>query len=933
MSLSPSVHKTGEPLPPHAGSGVYGEAKVRVEKLLWSLPRGEQPSGVRVLGVWWGDDGVGAPVFNVAHTLQRTLSTTVTHAVAVRDEAFWKYLSDMAARGGGYSLLLMSPQPRKKRVSLASPSSPFEAVAAQYRHLPGTLLGVAQVDLTTLAHGKAVQGYFSAVDAAGAEVARLKLKAWASVGSKDLSGPAEDPPAQLRQAQQQPSPRESNGSRHGAAGRADAGEGAPSPPRPPRSAEPVAAAAAAAATEASPSARQQLPPPQASSSRQSLGADTASVTVPAVSSLASGRSRSEDTAAAAAALHGDGDGDGDGDALDSVYRRALQMKRQLQKTSQLTTVDSYEASLVNDAREEDRLRALQRGGDTGTGVGIGVGGGGGGAARLGDLPTPVYLPHLLGGDLSSGDEDDDLTADLDASYDAAAVPAQASFLDEDGDRSRAQARGRLLADDAAAAATRRQQQHDAAAAAAAAALQPQPAGAVSSLLTQAAHRPRVLVVYLGGVVVLRPADVQAGRTLKVRYLSSADVLFKGAGGSCATAFAGGDGLRAVSGMPWAGEALPLLPSGEAELRTPLRTCFETLRVEAASHVVLEFVLGNEGGYDTCLGIVDLPAAGFLPHPPTTLPRVVVTDPMTNTPALVVHAAAALLLTEEAPCRAPEPLPQPPQEAADAAPKQKEQDARDMRVWVEGSGNVDAHTHVRTQVHAVEVVHTYTGGVDAAAAPGAAAAAAAAATQRRITVTNVRCDGLPMVAEADSDAGGAEVAPSCCVAFGSAGDGAAASSVHEHTCEPEWGGEAFETVVEDGAVLATLYHVPHDGVPAVLATACAEVPFALPRPQAVCLPLHPPQEAYLQGDGTHPASIGTLSFTLTEAVSAAAPAVAYAAPPPPALHRPLAKQPQQQQRQPAQSSRVDDSIGLPALSLQLDSLTADLHRRLSALGGE
>eukprot|EP00754_Rhynchopus_humris_P007950 Rhum_TRINITY_DN13630_c1_g1::Rhum_TRINITY_DN13630_c1_g1_i1::g.62215::m.62215 len=470
MSLSPSVHKAGEPLPPHAGSGVYGEAKVRVEKLLWSLPRGEQPSGVRVVGVWWGDDGVGAPVFNVAHTLQRTLSTTVTHPVAVRDEAFWKYLGDMAARGGGYSLLLMTQQPRKKRVSLASSSpSPFEAVAAQYRHLPGTLLGVAQVDLTALAHGKAVQGYFSAVDAAGAEVARLKLKAWASVGPKDLSGggsgPAEDPPpAQPRQALQQPPPprdaSSSNGSRH-------APSPSPSPPvaRPPRSAEQPAAAAVA-----SPSAQ------QASSSRLSVGADTASITAPPASSLASGRSRSEDTTAAAsasaAALR---DGDCDGDALDSVYRRALQMKRQLQKTSQLTTVDSYEASLVNDAREEDRTRALQRGGDADAG--------GAGAARLGELPTPVYLPHLLGGDLSSGDEDDDLTADLDASFDAAAtaVPQArgASFLDEEGDRSRAQARGRLLADDAAAAAARRQQQHDAAAAAAAAALQAQPAGAVS----------------------------------------------------------------------------------------------------------------------------------------------------------------------------------------------------------------------------------------------------------------------------------------------------------------------------------------------------------------------------------------------------------------------------------------------------------------------
>eukprot|EP00755_Sulcionema_specki_P026531 Sspe_Gene.85861::Locus_56606_Transcript_1_1_Confidence_1.000_Length_625::g.85861::m.85861 len=149
MSLSRHAVKNGASLPPRVADEQLGEVRIRIDKLLWNHPLGEQPKS-RVTVRWWGDN-LPSPEFHVATSLQSTQSTTVVFPVCTDQASFSRYLSAVSDHNG-FRVEVVDWTKRK-------------------------LLGTAVVDLAPLSRTHPVQGYFKVLTPDGSAIATVRMKA------------------------------------------------------------------------------------------------------------------------------------------------------------------------------------------------------------------------------------------------------------------------------------------------------------------------------------------------------------------------------------------------------------------------------------------------------------------------------------------------------------------------------------------------------------------------------------------------------------------------------------------------------------------------------------------------------------------------------------------------------------------------------------
>ena len=167
-SLSPHVVKDGCSLPPLISSAAVGEVRVRIDKLLWSLPKSEHPVRCRTTARWWGSPE--SPEFNISNSLQKTLATSVVFPVKVDKQNFGRYLRDCHEQDSF-------------RIIISKDSRGREQIAE------------AEIDIRPLIKGRTVSGFFAARDDTGKELAKLKVKITIQYHSKQQG----DPPQQQQQ--------------------------------------------------------------------------------------------------------------------------------------------------------------------------------------------------------------------------------------------------------------------------------------------------------------------------------------------------------------------------------------------------------------------------------------------------------------------------------------------------------------------------------------------------------------------------------------------------------------------------------------------------------------------------------------------------------------------------------------------------------------
>ena len=561
MSLSPNAFKEGECVPPLVKEGDYGWVKVRVEKLLWNLPRSDQPLGVKVVGAWWGTDAqkvalAGGADFNVATSLQRTLATTVTHKVRCSLDAFTQYVGDMTRIGGGYKVILLIPEKRPRQVSFSPQRNQYKAFAE------------ASIDFASLSHHKSVQGFFSVYDPSGTEVARIKLKAWGQISQTDQSPPS------TRGA---PTP-------------------SPLPPPPPAPAPAPPIEIQREPEEPSPHGEPRMPSISTGSVAPSVVPSVIPSGMPsAIPSVGGDIVRSQPSSHTSRPQS---------DSLDHVYERALHVRQALQRTLDSNSVDTYGASLQE-------------------GVGIGVP-----AATPSEaypaLPPPIYVPHILEGEVSSCEEEssyEELPVEPPIRHTVPhTIPQRETTLREES----------VVVD------------------------QTVPLGDdVGGCLYGGA---KILTVYLGEMRLLRENDIRMAGKIRVRILASEGLVYGGVARKRVE-----DSCVLVPKLPF---VAPLIGEGRDGGRVwgghedchADVFCCGVLACPRDAHVVLEFTLLSTGGFETCLGVLDFAAPSFLSYPPDTAPQLSVVDPLTSTPSMYTRSCVAFLDPSEAtvPCRLERP---------------------------------------------------------------------------------------------------------------------------------------------------------------------------------------------------------------------------------------------------------------------------------------
>eukprot|EP01063_Lacrimia_lanifica_P029047 TRINITY_DN4371_c0_g1_i2.p1 TRINITY_DN4371_c0_g1~~TRINITY_DN4371_c0_g1_i2.p1 ORF type:complete len:817 (+),score=155.44 TRINITY_DN4371_c0_g1_i2:67-2517(+) len=810
--LSPHVTKVGESLPPQVSDGLYGEVKVRIDKLLWNSPRQVHAAKAVVRAVWWGGTEHGQ-AFDVAHSLQKTLSTTVSYPVHTSKPAFQQYLADMCNSGG-------------LRVTVTN-------------GLSGALLGTARLDLTPLVHGKVVQGFHAVWAPSGEEIARIKLRVSAAVKAtgRNPSGPqqaphpravlpAEQPPITTPPPEAHPDPCDDS---------VDTDDDPPPAtaprPRPSRAREPRPAV-------------EVTPKLSVPSEAPSLPHHTRTTPPHVVSSLPPHRSVSEQppsprqgsprsaTVASAAVAP----------TLSSMFEKAMRMRQDLSKCNSVATMDAYEASLTAQARPAATISNIA-------------------------LPPPVYTPFLLGDDYDSDEDDDD-------EYDVTGGSAS----ETDSESSYEGHAVRILRERAPLRGGRGTAPREAPASA-----QPRPTGLQGDTLEDI-----VVTLHLGDVRL-----VHGGGALSLRWR----VL-----GSRCVQLAQGTKMQ----LPHEGKAVPVDPA------TSLATVDEAvvLRMrrfnEGTSHLVVELSADDASdGTSVCLGVLDLPCSRWATsgahHPDLLSTRSLCTEavknPLSNTPSCVVSYAT----TRRACIPADNEPAAPPPRAAPASPSP-----------APPSGPDDQSMKIRR----VEVVHTYTAGQEARAEydPSLSPATHTAPPRPEPTppaavgVTVLRGEGLPLV-HVDGD--GAGVPPSCAVVV----NDVVATRVIAHSHDPRWD-EQLRVPVPSQSVFFKLWHEGR-----YIAEAGAATPLGL-HTQQVCVPLYPPAYARMQDGLDGP--VGMLHVV----IDPIAPL-----PTAPSRHSYMRAEPPRAQPPRAaawDAPDVDAGLGLPALNLQLDSISSELKKRLASL---